>query len=238
MSNGVWSQTDFRNARDFAMGKMEKKTDTLIITVSSERSDIFSGGAVDKVTIETVSGGKVVGSRSGLMKREYLEELLSNEMVRGPFMNLGEILEDPNAELRVEMNKTLVDSIVKLEKSVEKLEKLQEKLSGAAGTEFKKKAKGKDFGIFGKAEAYVNTVNKKLDSNPEWKRGVKKVKEDMEKILGMAEDPKSYKAYLHDTQTGEMYDLQRNKVVEGVPSLISKAPEGTEKKKPKKPLRA
>ncbi len=199
MSNGVWSQTDFRNARDFAIEKMGKEADTLIIKVSSERNDVFTGGAIDNVTIETVSGGEAVASRTGLIRREYLESLLTAGGRYSTFGNLEVFLEHPNVELRIEMSKEVVDAVIKAEE-------LAANIEGSSESEYKK-----------------------------IEREMEKLADKVEKLM---EDPENYKVYLHDTQTGEMKDMRGVGGIEETPSLISKAPEPTEKKKPKKPLRA
>lgn len=200
MSNGVWSQTDFRNARDFAIGKLEKPGDTLIIKVSSERNDVFTGGAIDKVTMESFSGGNKLASRTGLIRREYLESLLSAGGNFSTFGNLEDFLEQPNVELRIEMSKAVVDSVIKAEK-------LAAKLEGASDSEYKK--------IEGQMDRLANKVEK------------------------LMEDPKNYRVYAHDTQTGKMEDMRDIGGISEPPSLISKAPEPAENaRKPKKHLRA
>ena len=205
MSNGVWSQTDFRNARDFALGKMRDSADLLVIRINSERNDVFSGGAIDRVTIESFSGGNELASKSGLIRREYLEDLVSAmDDLYSPFANLEKFLKMPNTELRIEMSKSVVDALIKGEK-------LWEEFDRAGGVDAE----------IGEADK----VLEKIDKN------------EKETRVLMA-DPKNYKVYLHDTQTGKSYDLRSREVIEEPPSLISKQPEPTEKKKPKKPLRA
>ncbi len=207
MSTEIWSQTDFRNARNFAIGKMEKNADTLIIRVSSERDNVFSGGAVDNVTVESFSGGEKLASRTGLIRRKYLEDLLSAGTNSGAFGSLEKFLEKPRVELRVEMNKTIVENIIKLERLEAKLEEIEEK-------------SGMDSPAYLKTEKKVDKLGSRLEE--------------------MTADPKNYKIYLHNTQTGEMYDLERDywHPLSDVPSLISKRSEPTETKKPKKRLRA
>ena len=200
MSNGIWSPTDFRNARDLAIGEMGKNNDLFVIKVSSERNDVFSGGAVDKVTMESFSGGKSLASRTGLIRREYLESLLSAGGIYSTFGNLKEFLEQPEVELRIEMSKVVVDCVIKAEE-------LAAKLEDASDSEYDK-------------------IDRQLD----------KLADEAEKLM---EDPKNYRVYLHDTQTGEMYDLRTDEGISDLPSLLSKRPEPAEKaKKPKKPLRA